>query len=113
MAIIKDKAEWSKWIIGLLFLMMAATATNTAINSSLLVRVNKIQSDYVTSPEVVWFLKSYDAEKESMILFAAHDSIKGDAAIKASRLYNDLRNEAFRVMINSRGGSLKGSVSSK
>jgi hypothetical protein len=93
--------------------MMAATATNSAINTSLIIKVNKIQSEYVTSPEIVWFLKSYDAEKESMILFAAHDSIKGDAAIKASKLYNDLRNEAFRVMINSRGGSSKGSINSK
>jgi hypothetical protein len=100
-----NKWEWNKWVIGLLFLLTAATATNSAFNTILMVRVNKIQEEYVRSEDVIWFMRTYDAEKKTMILYAAKDSLKAEAAIKASDLYNELRNEAFKIMLNTRGAS--------
>jgi hypothetical protein len=66
--------------------------------------IDLIKDQYVTKDEIVWLYKSSQDAVTTMMLYARKDSA---SSMKANQLYNDLRQEMFKMMIGrDRGGDL-------
>ena len=101
--------QWTemKTIIALLLTMVALLmgntiigVTNTINGSNRETRLTKVEENYVRTSDLVWISNTWAAEAESMMLYARKDSA---SAVKAHKLYNDLRKEMFQIMLGNRG----------
>jgi hypothetical protein len=115
-------AQPKKWtemttVIGLLVAMVALqmgstilSVTNSVKGADRENRLQKIEDTYVRTEDLVWVSNTWQAETESMMLYARKDSA---SAAKAHQIYNDLRKEMMQIKLNTRGAGATTNGSAK
>ena len=102
--------KWNEMttVIGLLIAMVALqmgtmvlSVTNSVKGANREERLIIVEQQYVRVADLIWLTSTWEAQTEAMMLYARKDSA---STAKATKIYNDLRNEMFRIKTTTRSG---------